>query len=761
MVLARRVDQSVCLGAEGTKEQEFAGARRRIGPLARKERVDRRTQIFSRMGSVKNLPSLPHVLVRLMEVCGREESTIRDIARVMDKDSSLSARVMKLINSSFYNLRSRVTNLEQALALLGVDAVKNMAISAAVYQAFARTAGDAIFKMKRFWWHSLMCATAAKLIAARTLYPSPAEAFLSGLLHDIGRVILWVHVPEYAGILQRSGGRSIEMPEEKAGLGVHHGEVGAWLVGQWNLQSFMADAVRYHHEPIERIRDASPLVQIVFVANVLSTPEKSEEERLEAANRLFGFSPADVDDIIQRAQDEVAAVAQSLDIEVDAATEEETGRSDKDLEKQQELTGRLKDRSLLQGTLYNLVQATDASAVLRSIYQGLQILLDVHDVLFFIYDEERQILVPQTISRGERLIEIVVPCREDKSLIARSLLNGRMLDTLEDRGQTPLTIIDEQLIRLLKKEGMACVPMIAQKQRVGVVVLGLDREKMPDLRQDQNLLQLLAQQGALALHAGRVREQEARKIQAERATASAAVARKVVHEVNNPLGIIRNYLNLLKMQLPDDAQRLNELRIINEEIDRIAQMMKELAEFSEPHVRKTEPVDINALIADLAMIMKGSLLKDSGTRLHLALESSLPVLISDKNGVKQALINLINNAAEAVTGGGNIYVRTRFLAAPLATRKGREAGHDLGGVEITVRDDGPGIPETVLSRLFEPYVSSKGEGHAGLGLSVVYNTIHALGGSISCRSGRTQGTVFTVLLPMTGRRGSLSGEMHV
>ena len=241
-------------------------------------------KLFDKIETSKNLPSLPHILIKLIEVCNKEESEIKDISQVINKDSSLSAKVMRMVNSSYYGLPKRVTNIEKALLLLGIDAIKNIAVSASVYQAFKKAKDNSVFNLKQFWWHSLMCAILSKLIATKTLYLSHEEAFLSGLLHDLGKLVLWVNFSkEYAQILHSSKDQPDLLLAEETRLGATHCEVGAWVINRWNLQSFISDAVLYHHESIDRIIDALPMVKIIYVANILCPETNKENDVLESS----------------------------------------------------------------------------------------------------------------------------------------------------------------------------------------------------------------------------------------------------------------------------------------------------------------------------------------------------------------------------------------------------------------------------------------------------------------------------------------------
>jgi len=123
--------------------------------------------------------------------------------------------------------------------------------------------------------------------------------------------------------------------------------------------------------------------------------------------------------------------------------------------------------------------------------------------------------------------------------------------------------------------------------------------------------------------------------------------------------------------------------------------------------------------------------------------------MTNKNGLKQVFVNLIKNAVEAMPEGGNLNINTRLT--PNGLRKlEKDAIGDQTYVEITISDDGSGIPDSIKSRLFEPFVSSKGEGHSGLGLSIAYSIIRELNGTMTCESEQASGTTFKIVLP-TGK----------
>ena len=475
--------------------------------------LENRRHILKQIETPKNLPALPHVVLKLIEVCNRDESTIENISQIVNKDASLSAKVMSMVNSACDRPGNRITNIDEAVSLLGRDAVKTIAISATAHSDFDQATGSSVFKLKLFWWHSLMCATLAKLIARKISYSAPDEAFLSGLLHDIGKLVLWVNFPgEYAEILRSPRNKPDLLLAGEMRLGATHCEVGAWMINRWNPQSFMADAVLYHHEPVHSILDALPLVKVVFVANALDSETVEETgARFKTAEEVFGFARSEVEELISLAKKEVKQVAESLDIDVEPPGPRERSVSEKDAEKRKDLIRAVRDISLLQSTLNNLIGAYGEESILKVVKQGIQLLFDVHSILFFLYDREKDLLVGKGImgnKENDLINDLAIPFQTEKSLLVSSLRQKTALDSFSYSTKAAPTIMDKQLIRFLGRDGMLCLPMVAYKAYVGVMVLGTDKHHISHLRDQVTLLTMFANQAALALATDRLRQSE-------------------------------------------------------------------------------------------------------------------------------------------------------------------------------------------------------------------------------------------------------------
>jgi HD-like signal output (HDOD) protein/nitrogen-specific signal transduction histidine kinase len=703
--------------------------------------------VIDRISTLKDLPSLPHILMKLMAACNDENGSLGDIADILTNDPSLCAKVLRMVNSAYYGLGSRVDGIDQAVAYLGTDAVKNIAVCSAVYQAFNTRKGDSAFNLKLFWWHSLKCALLSRIFAKEVAYGSPEEAFVAGLLHDIGKLVLWVNFPEkYTELIKQYEDRAEMLATGESQLGATHSQIGAWLLDRWKFPSLVADSAFYHHEPLERIADALPLSQIVYTANMLSgKTADSREDGIRVAKALLGSSSEQVLGFLALSDEALGEVARSFGIEIEAPQEIGENPSDTDRKVQENLVREVRDISLLLGTIRNLVAAQEEKEILKVLHEGLQILFDIRHILFFLYDDEKDILVGKEVEGHQitsRANDLTIPMGLEKSLLVSCLLAGKALDSFSLGQSSDLVITDAQMIRFMKTDGMLCLPLALRSEYVGVVVVGLDSTKLSHLGRNFKLLEMFLSEATLTLRLEQLRERQLRRIQSERAGASFDVARKVVHEVNNPLGIMKNYLKILGVKLKEQGIELDELGVLNEEIDRIALIVGGLTAFSRETSRKWAPVDINALIDDLVKLTAESLLKEKKVAIQADLDPKLPKLMSDRGGLRQILVNLMNNASEAMMKGGNIYFKTRYRSAPL------EGSESRGLVEVTVSDDGPGIPEEMKKRVFEPFVSSKGSGHSGLGLSIVLNLINGLKGNIVCQSEEGKGTRFKIELPV-------------
>lgn len=706
-----------------------------------------------------HLPSLPHVLLKLLEVCHTEDSTFEDLAKIINKDTALSAKIMSVVNSPIYGKAGKANSFEHNLVVLGMDTIKSIAISASIYHVFNQFSANASLDMKYFWRHSLTCATLAKLLAQKTAYGCPEEAYLSGMLHNVGQLVLWLNFPkEYASVVLAERDEAQLIALEEKHLGTTHSEVGAWLVNSWELQTFMSDSVLYHHDSLDRVLDAHQLVKIIYVANAMSMDVMVESgEAATIAQRVFGLEASDVDDLAGKAFDKVKQVAGSLDIEIEempsgdealppgerrkyraSPARASAAVAQADNAKKLQLAREVRDISLL-GTARGVATegADDEDAVLTSIQQGMHLLFGIQGAFFFLYDPEYHLLYGKCGGEARhRLVnELMTALEPGKNIVSDALLQNTQKQVfISAEGKRPM--LDEQLIRLAQKEGVMCLPMMARGKRVGVMVVGIDKKQLPRLEKQSKLISMFAAQSAATIDDFRARSSQLRLVEAERRSIAEINTRKIVHEVNNPLSVMKNYIKVLQLKMGEGDPAQEDLGVIGEEIDRVAEIVRGLTRVVEPKGRDGEGVSINDVISDLVKLTQEAALKQSNIKIETRLGKEMPPIVTERNKLKQVMMNLIKNATEAMPGGGELTVTTRDKL-------------NVDGVEymeIVVEDTGSGIPAEVMAHLFEPVATTKGRAHAGLGLAIVKNIVKELRGSISCRSSET-GTSFQILLP--------------
>jgi len=709
--------------------------------------------VINKISTLKNLPTLPHILVKLFSACNRSSVDLQQIADIAGADPSLSAKILKLVNSAYFGLPHKVQDIGKAVTLLGISGVKNLAICACIHEAFATPANNGAFNLKRFWWHCFRCAHLAKNMAVKMEIEQPEEAFISGLLHDIGKIVLWVNFKEtYEDILASCSNRSDRLAAEDNRIGVTHDEIAAWLLERWNFATIVSDSVRYHHEHADRIAQALPLAQIVCIADRLCNETADDQQQgVVLAEALLKIDAQECSQLIETSDGEAREIAVSLDINVGLDEPQSDSGKEADHHIKAALNRHVLDLSLVTGALEGFLTARDRNDIFSIVADSLNILFDVDQLLFFWRDAEKGILYGyRKDDRGQFIRDhgLAVSMCMNQSLMVRAIENDAALTSYGVADNQPLTIVDEQIIRMLGGNGIYCLPMTTFGEALGALVLSVRENDLPSLLNNEKLLKILVHKGSMALRIDDYRQRQLRDIQAERLDATNDLARRVVHEVNNPLSIVKNYLKILELKLSDAQIAQDEIKIINEEINRVAGLLRKLTNFSIEGGRSQESVDVNALLTDLVKITKDSMLSHFNVSLLTRLDPDLPRIKAEKAGLKQVFINLIKNATEAMKNGGTLRIQTQYVPPPIDWERSKAEKGSYGYAEIKFVDDGPGIPSQLKEKLFDPYASSKGEGHSGLGLSIVYNIVKSFQGNITCESDPETGTVFKIELPV-------------
>lgn len=192
---------------------------------------------------MKDLPTLPSVVLRVNQALMDNLATIDSVSEIIGRDPALTSKVLRLANSSYYGLSYHVDTLARAITVLGFNAIRSLAATVSVFKIFGRD-------MKGLWHHSLGCAIASKALVHRMDTELQEKAFICGLIHDIGKVVIAQNLPgETTEVLRRlEDGNAVDMAEiEKDLIGFTHPEVGALIAEKWHFPKEFSLAIRLHH----------------------------------------------------------------------------------------------------------------------------------------------------------------------------------------------------------------------------------------------------------------------------------------------------------------------------------------------------------------------------------------------------------------------------------------------------------------------------------------------------------------------------------
>ncbi len=217
--------------------------------------------------TTSNLVSLPEVYFRANELLADPHSSAADLGEVIRHDPGLAARLLKIVNSSFYGFPAKVDTLPRAVALLGRDELRDLVLATVAVETFNKIAPSQV-DMSTFWHHGVYCGLAARLLARRSSMLHTEALFVAGLLHDVGQLLIYQQLPALASQALADAELSDDglYQAERRELGFTHAEVGAELFKAWGLPAILETTTRYHHEPAEA-QDFELEAAIVHLAN--------------------------------------------------------------------------------------------------------------------------------------------------------------------------------------------------------------------------------------------------------------------------------------------------------------------------------------------------------------------------------------------------------------------------------------------------------------------------------------------------------------
>ena len=221
---------------------------------------------------IDEISTLPHVALQVVRIASSDTSSAADLKKVMENDVALSARILRCVNSSAYALRTKITNLQHAITYLGMKQIRNLAITASVADLFKKDEKIGNYRRQDLWRHLVSVGICSRLIAMRRKIGDFEDAFLAGLMHDIGIVLEDQHVhDQFSRLIQSLDGEKTLIETERSRPSFDHTTLGELVAENWKFPDLVKATIRHHHASVLYRGPAIQTVRCVEVANLLCT----------------------------------------------------------------------------------------------------------------------------------------------------------------------------------------------------------------------------------------------------------------------------------------------------------------------------------------------------------------------------------------------------------------------------------------------------------------------------------------------------------
>ncbi|MCB0702691.1 MAG: HDOD domain-containing protein [Candidatus Kapaibacterium sp.] len=228
-------------------------------------------KLLDKIENFDDFPTLPTIYYKLVDALSNTSTTIKDLSNLVSTDIALSFKLLKIVNSSIYGLSTKVNSIDKAIFHLGFRELKNIILSTKIIEVFSDINSNSKFDLVEFWKHSIAVGTISRIIAQELGQKNLDEYLLSGITHDIGKLVLIkILGSEYnvVFILMEKENISLLEAEQKI-LGITHQEIGLKLAESWNLDKNILNVIRYHNDGLIG-SNYDQLVGVVHISNILA-----------------------------------------------------------------------------------------------------------------------------------------------------------------------------------------------------------------------------------------------------------------------------------------------------------------------------------------------------------------------------------------------------------------------------------------------------------------------------------------------------------
>lgn len=736
------------------------------------------------LSQLDRLPTLPAVAARLLAVTTSDESSARDVVEVVESDAALTAAILRLVRRAESGVRGEALTVAQAVTLLGFTAVRNAVLSIQLFEAFAKPEEDdrAAVTRKGLWQHSLAVACAAEMIAERVGgADTKGEAFVCGLLHDIGKIALDACWPKsYARVVDRVERRGACICDvEQDIFGLDHTVAGKRLVTRWGLAQAIVECTWLHHQSPDALPGSvafGNLVCIVHLADHLVRQQRigySGYQHVcdvhELAGRL-GMDPAGLAGLVEKLPKRMAPFRELLDLDDQtsraaytaslAPANQRLGRLNSKLT---DINRRLNVRSACMAALQHfaktLSEADRVGDVCVAAAKSIQRMLGADCALAFLGDASSGCIhVGYAQTPEQDPLASGTDRTEAQDTVAFDLMPpvpartapGELVAAAEGSER-----LWEQCARVPLRDPLWMLPLQTGGAATGGVLVPASQEAARRFRSAPAECTALSTTMGLALSSAKARVESERMteelvdlnrrlraaqkglVRSRSISMIAAMAAGAAHELNNPLSIISGRAQM-ELARCSDEESSRALNTVIEQTQRAAKIVTDLMSFAKPEPPKPVLQSLREVLEPLCQhwCASSALHPDQVT---VSLADADATVYADPHQLSEILGPVIANALEtAKPETTRVHINSPSYASDETVR-------------IVVEDNGAGMTHDVLEHAIDPFFSSRPAGRGrGLGLSQAYRLTEVNGGRLWLESTPNVGTTVTIELPARG-----------
>jgi len=439
------------------------------------------------------------LLSKSLKLGARGTLSQNELITIFCSDPALMVRAIQMFSYSKPGGLNRITKVSQIFENPGMEVLSSLLTTTSMRRALTVVIAPDNHFLNNFWYHSYSSALLAEQIAKAVHYPYPEEAFLAGLVHDIGRLALQTEYPQvYTQFSNTLRDEEKILKTERNIFGQTHAQIGAETLREYHISSPVVDAVRYHTESESRIKTGFELVKIISIASrIAGFSQDNIQSSFDLGESLLHLPPDKLQTAFKTANRKLDQMAEYFHISHTKETENDDTET-----KENDLRDQAVNYSILQNALPNPAGIQKQPQIIHMIHQSLNILFGINISFILIADDQRSSLhaVGYPNCFGEEILsDISISLNSRNSLIVEAFTKSELKISTDSQTNQLSSLADEQIKGLLASRILVCVPMTAHSITRGVIIFGIRQKEIPDIHKQQKRLKQFGSRSANTL----------------------------------------------------------------------------------------------------------------------------------------------------------------------------------------------------------------------------------------------------------------------